>query len=168
MPPRTRLRTHDYSRPGWYFVTTVTAGRRPLFGTLTRTGVNLSRMGEVVAEEWESTLRVRGWISCVASVVMPEHFHALVGWTRVPDNRSPDLSELMASFKGHSTKRLRQAWLLRNWDVVWCRGYWDQVIRGPRHFEAVRRYIVENPTRAWHHLSSGSAPRGARRERGRR
>ena len=164
MPPCTRLKAYDYASSGWYFVTTVTGGRRPLFGTLTETGVEQSRIGQVVADEWESTLRARAWISCAASVVMPDHFHALLGWSDAPANRNADLSGLMSSFKGYSTKRLRRRGLLRNWEVVWHRGYWDQVIRGPRHFDIVLRYIEENPARAWNRGAVRSAPRTARRE----
>ncbi|MEO5799675.1 MAG: transposase [Gemmatimonadales bacterium] len=149
MPPRMRLTSHDYSAPGWYFVTTVTAGRRKLFGSVTSAGVDHSPMGRLVLDEWESTLGVKKWISCAGLVLMPDHFHALVGWDAVPGNRDPSLSSLMSNFKGHSTKRLRQCGLLRSWDGVWARGYWDHVIRDRRHFDAVQRYIEANPARAW-------------------
>ena len=160
-----RLKAYRYSNPGWYFVTAVTGGRRPLFGTITQSGVELSPMGRVVAEEWDSTLLARPWISCAASVVMPDHFHALVGWTTVPANRAAVLSAVVSSFKGYASKRLRRERLLRSWDLVWHRGYWDQIIRDERHFGAVLRYIQNNPARAWERALVRSAPREARRER---
>jgi hypothetical protein len=31
---------------------------------------------------------------------------------------------------------------------IWQRGYWERIVRGDGEFEAMRRYIAENPIRA--------------------
>jgi hypothetical protein len=47
-----RMHVHDYTRPGFYMVTMVTANRRPLFGTCRDNHAHLSPLGEIVKRRW--------------------------------------------------------------------------------------------------------------------
>lgn len=54
-----RLRNHDYSQSGMYFVTLCTHRRIPLFGVVTRGQMTLSSCGDIVLTEWERSAKLR-------------------------------------------------------------------------------------------------------------
>jgi putative transposase len=76
-----RLRGYDYRTPGRYFVTSVTAGRKMMFGRVVGGGMRLGEMGRIVDEEWRRTAEVRPDVQIDALVVMPNHVHAIVAIT---------------------------------------------------------------------------------------
>jgi REP element-mobilizing transposase RayT len=73
-----RLPDYDYSQPGAYFVTLVSRNRLPLFGELAGEEIHLSEVGNIVREEWLRTAELRPEISLDESVIMPNHFHAIL------------------------------------------------------------------------------------------
>lgn len=147
-----RLRGFDYSTRQWYFVTINAKGRQPFFGTLTSDGVTLSEIGVIVAAEWRRTAELRRDVSLDSFVVMPDHFHALVG---LNDNDwrhcVTSLTAMMNGFKAAVTSRVRRLSSPPAYEV-WHRSFHDSIIRGQRHFERVRRYIEANPSVAWRAL----------------
>ena len=75
---RLRLEGFDYTRPGAYFVTIVTQGRRQIFGRIAAGEVELSPAGEMVERVWrELPLRYDG-VDIGEFVVMPDHVHGIV------------------------------------------------------------------------------------------
>lgn len=143
-----RLRGYDYATPGWYFITVTVVRRRHLFGRIRDDQVTLSRLGQVVVSEWDASFDARPWISCDAFVVMPDHLHALVGWERTPGNRPADLGRMVGAFKAGVTRRARREKLLRPWETLWDRGYWDRIVQSPSARERIIRYIEQNPAKA--------------------
>ncbi len=77
----TRLQGWDYSRAGMYFVTICTHDRAHFFGEISAGEMQLSPIGEIVAEEWQKTPQIRPNIELDAWVVMPNHLHGIVGIT---------------------------------------------------------------------------------------
>jgi REP element-mobilizing transposase RayT len=73
-----RLPGWDYTR-GWYFITICTNRRRPFFGRIIDGQIALSPTGAIVAEEWHRTAIVRPYVTLDAWVVMPNHFHGIIG-----------------------------------------------------------------------------------------
>lgn len=116
-----RLDGFDYTQRRWYFITICTAHRQPFFGELCPDGVALSDIGVIVEEEWLRTAEVRDDIILDEFVVMPDHFHALVGPSYLLDAR------------GQS--------------VTWQRSFHDSIMRNDRHFRRVRAYIKANSQR---------------------
>lgn len=147
--PGTRRRDFDYSSPGYYFVTIVVEGRRPVLGRLTSSGVELSRIGRTAAEAWELTLIERPWIQVDAIVLMPDHIHAIVGWNDPPKHRAAGLGNFVGQFKGVATRICHERRLIPRWEKIWQSGFWDRVIRGPKELERIRKYVDANPSRAW-------------------
>ena len=83
-----RLKDHDYSHQGGYFVTICTHQHRCLFGDIAsgdgaNGGANggavvLNGCGKIVEEEWLRTRQIRKEIEIDLFVIMPNHFHAIV------------------------------------------------------------------------------------------
>lgn len=145
-----RLTGFDYSTRNWYFVTINAKGHQPFFGALTEAGVELSEIGVIVAAEWQRTAKLRRDVSLDAFIVMPDHFHALVGLND-NDRRhcTTSLTAMMNGFKAAVTSRVRRLPSPPAYEV-WHRSFHDSIIRGQRHSDRVRRYIDANPSVAWH------------------
>ena len=87
----TRLTTHDYSAPGYYFVTICTADKANLFGTipcadsaLAPSAVRLSEMGKLVAQTIEHLPLRFPRVLVDKYVVMPNHVHLILVFQSVP------------------------------------------------------------------------------------
>jgi len=145
-----RLKGFDYSSRHWYFVTINAKGHQPLFGTLAQDGVNLSEAGLIVNAEWCRTAELRSDVALDAFIIMPDHFHGLVG---LHDNDrehcTTSLSAMMNGFKAAVTSRVRRLPSPPAYEV-WHRSFHDALIRSHRHFDRVCRYIEANPRVAWH------------------
>jgi putative transposase len=68
----------NYTTPGWYFVTLCTHRRVCVLGDVRDGRVRLSKIGRIVAEEWQRTPRVRPNVVLDAWVIMPNHLHGIV------------------------------------------------------------------------------------------
>ena len=98
--------------------------------------------GDSVADEWMRCETMRPDVELDAFLVMPNHFHAVVGLTDGPTS----LPKLINAFKAASTRRVRDVFddhRLR----VWQRGYFEHVVRDERGLSRIREYIVTNPIR---------------------
>jgi REP element-mobilizing transposase RayT len=80
-----RLPGWDYRRPAAYFVTICTHDRARLFGTVVDGRMVLNAYGQIVAEEWHRTERVRDNMALDAFVVMPNHVYGIIGITANSD-----------------------------------------------------------------------------------
>ena len=80
---------HDYTDRQIYMITMVTEGRRPLFGQVAGRSdaptdsenaphIELSVLGQRVAEEWWATSLHHPEIEVIALQMMPDHFHGIL------------------------------------------------------------------------------------------
>ncbi|PZR94484.1 MAG: transposase [Candidatus Chloroheliales bacterium] len=143
-----RWQQWDYRRVGAYFVTIVSYGREPLFGTITNGQVSLSPYGEIVQAEWLSSPSARSNIELDEFIIMPNHLHGIIWITEQGDEgRSTmawSLGAMVGGFKGAATKRINE---LRGTPrvPVWQRNYYERVIRDERELAATQQYIINNP-----------------------
>ena len=154
-----RLRGHDYTGPGSYFVTICTRERECLLGEVIDGEMRLGEYGQVVAESWLWLSQRYAYVDLHAWQVMPNHLHGILvvrgrdrdctGASRTTPARNPrvkrkPLGRLIGAFKTVSTKRINQ---IRDshGSVFWQRGYHDRIIRNDRELHAIRRYIRNNP-----------------------
>jgi putative transposase len=146
-----RLQNHDYSSGGIYAVTLVTARRRHLFSLIQGDRVRLTPIGRIVEEEWlrVPVMRPRAWLD--AFVVMPDHFHGIVGLRRTRNSGTShdegSLASLIGGFKSACTRRYRELVADRR-ASLWQRGFYEHWIRGDLQLRRNRRYILDNP-RKW-------------------
>lgn len=136
-----RCRSWDYSNPGWYFVTFVTADRRPWLSRIDAGEAILSSAGQIVVEEWARIGILRPAVQLGPVAVMPDHVHGLIGFM---GHRSV-LGRVVGQTKAVCTRRIRQAGLA---DFGWQERYHDRVVRDPGEWDRLARYVTEN---ARHH-----------------
>jgi len=147
----------DYSWNATYFVTICTQNRLCWFGDIVDGQMNLSQIGQIVNSEWFKTFEMRPDmnLSMGEYVVMPNHFHAIIGIgeneynsqrksvgdgvdtntkTTQPKNKfgpqSKNLASIIRGFKIGVTKNAR----LIHLDFQWQSRFHDHIIRNDKSF----------------------------------
>lgn len=111
-----------------FFVTTVTANRRPLFKVQSN-----SQLLIAILEEHRS----KSHFDLHAYVLMPDHMHLLL--TPAPD---VSLEKTMQLIKGNFSFRLKSKL------AVWQPSFTSRRVKDERDYEVHREYIHQNPVRA--------------------
>src|SRR5690606_1594854 len=77
----TRLKNWDYGWNAPYFVTICTQNRECFFGDVVGGDMVLNDIGKIVETEWLKTFEMRPDMNLEMGqfVVMPNHFHAIIG-----------------------------------------------------------------------------------------
>ena len=93
--PSARLQNWDYGSNATYFITICTHDRFCFFGDIvldSKKEMRLSSIGEIVESEWIKTFEIRKDMNLEmgAFVVMPNHFHAIIGIGKNEFNICPD------------------------------------------------------------------------------
>ena len=166
-----RLKGHDYSQPGAYFVTICTRDQECLFGHVVNGEMRLNDAGEIAQRCWEEIPRHFPLVELDAFVVMPNHVHVIIviqgrGEASVPlhvskerpgSDASPlrqrpngtqpgSLSAIVQNFKSISTRRMNAARSTPG-TPVWQRGFYEHVVRDEEELRAIREYVLGNPAR---------------------
>ena len=151
LPRRKRLRLpeHDYSHPGYYFVTVCTHLRQKLFQHLV--GAHLcvrppTRDSFLTMWLYELERKYPGVrIDCWA--IIPDHLHVILAITGA--HIGAPLHEIIKWYKTQTTndyiRQVKQGVLPPFQTRIWQRGYYDHVIRNDTDLTEIRRYILENP-----------------------
>ncbi len=158
----TRLRGWDYSREGLYFVTICTHDRAHFFGEISAGEMQLSPIGEIMAEEWQKTPQIRSNVELDAWVVMPNHLHGIVVIThqvQMPTvetarrvvSTNPNaptarlqphsLGAIIGQFKSVCTKRI---WAAGFRYFAWQTRFYDHIIHDEKSLHKIREYIINN------------------------
>jgi len=160
-----RLKGHDYTQAGAYFVTVVTWQRECLFGEIVDGEMVLTDFGAAATEEWFKAAEIRENVILHPEemMLMPNHVHGIIriveGQGRIPGavgaqrrcaptqdvNVSPgSLGAMVRAYKSAVTRRINA---LRHTPglPVWQRNYYEHIIRDHPEFDAIRRYILDNP-----------------------
>ncbi len=149
MPKRKhpRLKEYDYSTNGAYFITVCTKDRKNLFAPVGADSIS----ARMVKRTFLETIKRYPFVESPVFVVMPNHFHAIITISRADMESAPTVSEIVQSFKRHSTleyiKLVKQGVLLPFDRQIWQRSFYDHVIRGQADYDEIYRYIEENPLR---------------------
>ena len=150
-----RLRDHDYTHPGIYFVTICAHESARLFGRVIDGAMRLNELGCLVEHEWRKTAIIRPTVELDLYVVMPNHFHGLVCIAnsgaanrdaRRTVSRSNSLGAIVGNFKAAVTKASGNL-AFPPPRPIWQRGYHDHIVRGERELEHIQRYIIANPAK---------------------
>ncbi len=111
-----RLKGHDYSSEGMYFLTLCTKNRINIFGAVHNKKMILNHFGLIVEEEWKLSTEIRKNISLDEFIIMPNHIHGIIkidfkiptdddstGQFKSPSNT---IGAIIRGFKGATTKRI--------------------------------------------------------------
>jgi REP element-mobilizing transposase RayT len=143
-----RVADADYGEPGYYHVTTVTAGRKAALAHLSSHGALPTTIGNVVLEHWKQLPIHWPWLTCVAFSLMPDHVHCIVSWATRPPGRVK-LGHVVGGFKAGVTRAAREGRLLRADEVLWQRGYDVRFLKSERRLRIAVQYVEDNWRREW-------------------
>ncbi len=76
--PSNRLRGLNYANNGHYFITIVTANRKPLFGNINNGEMQLNEIGQIVNDQFFKSFEMRQELFLGSFVLMPNHLHAII------------------------------------------------------------------------------------------
>ena len=137
-----RLKDHDYSGGGAYFVTVCSRDRECLFGEIVggdvpiASTVRLSSVGRVIENTISQMPSVKKY------VIMPNHIHFIVLLERGSMSTSTPTQGLPSLVR--FLKRQVSAACGR---TVWQRNYYEHIIRNEQDYADVWTYIDNNPAR---------------------
>ncbi|MGM9594335.1 MAG: transposase [Candidatus Onthomonas sp.] len=145
-----RLKTFDYSAPGYYFVTVCVKNRECLFCyRQPRRGAHCAPVSPVKFQPTEIGSIVDNAIKRIPVhypsamvekyVIMPNHIHLILVLSG-NDGRTmcaPTTSRIIHHMKEYVTKRLHYS--------IWQKSYYDHIIRDEQDFQRIWNYIDTNP-----------------------
>jgi REP element-mobilizing transposase RayT len=153
-----RLKGHDYSGGGIYFVTLcahrefIAAANGNPFGA-----TQASPVREIIAERMRITAEKCPEMRWEETVIMPDHFHALI---RLEGGHSP-LGDIIGGFKAAVSRELHRgrgntcvAPIAPN-TRIWHRNYYEMIVRTPQAAENILRYIRMNPWKCIQNFGNG-------------
>ena len=125
----TRLKNHDYSSVGYYFITMCCQNRLRWMGKVVDGKMKLNEVGKMIFEEWLATEQKRGNVKSHEFVVMPDHFHALIEITHSVENvvkhekfycPKNTIGSIVRGFKSSTTTQLYH--YISSHELHWRRG----------------------------------------------
>ena len=145
-----RLKGHDYSQIGAYFVTICTHSRNLYFEIY-------SGLKEIVISQWQALSRRYPDLTLDEFVIMPNHFHGIlfVGATLAVARKdgagarpAPTVGEIVGAYKSlciHDWLVYIEEKKIRALGKFWQRNYYEHVIRTDDELNRIREYIRNNP-----------------------
>jgi len=172
-----RLKGHDYAGGGLYFVT-ICAHREFIEATQ---GSPFLPIHKLIQERMQITAEKCLQMEWGESVIMPDHFHALI---RIRKGSHQPLGDIIGGFKAAVTREFRksirgaaglgEAGLARTGGInaapinaapissafpdrmrIWHRNYYEMIVRTPEAEKKIAQYIRMNPWRCVQQLGKG-------------
>ncbi len=168
-----RLRGHDYSRSGAYYVTICVEDDRCLLGEVVLGQMNENDAGRMVDRVWRSIPARFPAAELDEHIVMPNHFHGIIKIVgaplvgapvgrdvtydrpeartekRAPTRGAPTFGDMVGAFKSITTdeyiRRVREAAWPRFGGRFWQRNFYEHIVRDEDELEKIRDYIRRNP-----------------------
>lgn len=154
-----RLKNHDYSQNGYYYITICTQRRIHWFGSIKNSKIDYSLLGSFANVSFENIPNFYSRVSIDEYVVMPNHVHGIIHIENsvgtehcsVPTNIKYQsntntyglISKIVKSFKNTITTYARNSLRLNSFQ--WQRSYFDHIIRNEQSLMKIREYIKKNP-----------------------
>lgn len=137
---------------GCFFITIQVNKNKSLFGAIVGDEVKLNSFGEEVYKYWLSLPSRYPELELIESILMPNHFHAIVRIHFRRSNHTNHLGFLMSRFKGATSflygKYKRAGTIEDIGQYLWQKDYWEEVVASEEQLKAQIRYVRANP-RNW-------------------
>lgn len=179
---RNRLPFKELYQGGhWYFVTVCVQDRKCIFveesprfpksqskdtpNPQPNQNFVLNQNGQIVKQEWLASLNFYENIILDEFVIMPNHFHAIIGFDGLPvsklTQKPTDLSKIISAFKSSSYRKIKSHngrqgpsststdFLIQKYNSIWQKSFNDHIIRNDKDLDRIREYILYNPLN-WH------------------
>ncbi|MGB2677436.1 MAG: transposase [Candidatus Acidiferrum sp.] len=150
-----RLKDHDYSGGGFYFITVCAHVKKCVFGRIVALEMQLTALGQIVRECWMGIPEHFPRVRLHGFVLMPNHLHGIIeiGCQMGRSSAAPlrptqprvvagSLGAVVRSFKAAVAKRANQE--LRWHGQVWQRNYFERALQDGKEHADAHRYIQEN------------------------
>jgi len=122
----------DYSNSRCYFITVCTHKKFEIFGRIQDGVMQLSDIGQIVADEMPNIQQTYKNVHVFNNVVMPNHVHMII---KVGID-SPTISQIMNQWK--------RAISIKAGYSPWQKSFHDRVIRDRSEFEKIATYVENN------------------------
>ncbi|MCL2408961.1 MAG: hypothetical protein FWC96_05020 [Oscillospiraceae bacterium] len=165
-----RLKDHDYSRAGYYFVTICVKDGHEMLGVIKNNQLSFSEHGHVVKQEIENIGKIRKECIVKKFVLMPNHVHLIVQIVGDDSNRPANARTGNRSVEPQSQRAdtvepradchpplrrsipnmvqgLKGAITRQIGFSIWQRSYHDHIIRSEEEYQRIWQYIDENPAK---------------------
>ena len=167
-----RIKQHDYSSTGAYFVTICVKDRKPILSALIQSvgvgahddpqnaavssaepQIRLTAVGRIVEKNLLSSENIPG-VKIDRYVIMPDHIHAIIfldseqyikrkdGSSRAPTPTNEMLPHVISTFKRFCAKEIG--------NNVFQRGSIEHIVRDKEDYETRASYISANPARRYY------------------
>ena len=141
-----RISQHDYSIPGYYFVSMCVENRRRIFGMVDDDKMTLNAVGNMIDLWWKKIFKKYENISIDEYIIMPNHIHGIINIVGVDPcvdpiqkdkiyvnhngrthRSAPTISNIIQWFKTMSTNQYIQNIKNNNWrpfnKCLWQRSF---------------------------------------------
>ena len=159
---------NDYTARRMYMVTMVTEGRKPLFGKVVGRSealepsaeaphIELSPLGEAIAEIWQTIGCYHREVKVIALQMMPDHLHAILF---VREQMEKPLGKVLLGVKQACNQAFREVMPVefvavaqqharqeRDNGLLFAKGFNDQILLRDGQLERWLNYLKENPRR---------------------
>ena len=147
-----RLKNHDYSANGYYFITICTAQKQKILcdisvgANFVRPNITFSEVGKIVHNNILALNDIYDTVQVDKYVIMPNHVHLIIV---IKDYRTqfantsgrtqfaPTVSRIIKQFKGTITKQVGYP--------IWQKSFYDHIIRDENDYLRVAEYMENNP-----------------------
>ncbi|MDZ8050284.1 MAG: transposase [Aulosira sp. ZfuVER01] len=150
-----RLKDHDYTQEGAYFITICTKDRQCIFGDIKQGQMKLNLLGTIARESWREIPQHFPHIQLDVFVIMPNHIHGIL-WiinTTKREDEPRKYGKMVAgsipcvvrSYKSAVTKKINYICNQKGISSVWQRNFYEHINRNEQSLAAIREYIINNP-----------------------
>ena len=166
-----RIKQHDYSSAGAYFVTICVKDKKPILSTLIQPvgvgahddprnaaspgepQIQLTDIGRIAEKNLLSSENIPG-VKIDRYVIMPDHIHAIIfldseqyikrrdGSSRAPTPTNEMLPHVVSTFKRFCNEEIGSN--------LFQRGYMEHIVRDKEDYETRASYISANPARRYY------------------
>ncbi|MBR5134303.1 MAG: transposase [Clostridia bacterium] len=143
-----RLKHHDYSTVGAYYITICTQNRQCLLSRVIGGGfapaeIHYTTYGKIAEEQLLLLEKRYPSLKVDQYVIMPNHIHVILILEETEGtSRRPTIADIVCAYKSLTTGQCKK---VRPIDKLFQTSFYEHVIRGREDYEDVAEYIANNP-----------------------